>query len=159
MAIDPSEFRRIMGHWVSGVAIVASRKPGGEPCGLTATAVTSLSLDPPLVLVCIDRAADSNECIRRAGVFTVNVLDGDSELLARRFASSELADKFGLIPHRSAPSGAPVLEAALAWVDCELVETVPGGDHMIFIGRVQAGDGRPGAPLLHHRGTYARLTD
>jgi len=157
MAFDPSEFRRIMGHWVSGVAVVTSRKPGGEPCGLTATAITSLSLEPPLVLVCIDRMADSHECIHRAGVFVVNVLEQSAEPLARRFAAADIADKFAGIAHRAAPSGAPILESALAWIDCRLQHTVAGGDHTIFIGEVGAGDGREGVPLLHYRGEYRRL--
>jgi flavin reductase (DIM6/NTAB) family NADH-FMN oxidoreductase RutF len=156
MAFDPSEFRRILGHWITGVAVVASNKPGGEPCGLTANAVTSLSLDPPLVLVCVDRSADSHDCLRDAGVFTVNILDAASERLARRFAAWDIADKFEGIAHHTAPSGAPVLEDALAWLDCRLTAQYPGGDHTIFLGEVTAGDAKDGQPLLYYRGGYGR---
>jgi flavin reductase (DIM6/NTAB) family NADH-FMN oxidoreductase RutF len=156
MAFDPSEFRRIMGHWITGVAVVASYKPGGEPCGLTANAVTSLSLDPPLVLVCVDRSADSHDCIVEAGVFTVNVLDAASERLARRFAAWDISHKFEGIAHHTAPSGAPVLEDALAWLDCRLTAQYAGGDHTIFLGEVTAGDAKDGQPLLYYRGGYGR---
>lgn len=154
MAFDPSEFRRILGHWITGVAVVATRKPDGEPCGLTANAVTSLSLDPPLVLVCVDQTADSHDCIRDAGVFTINVLDNGSERLARRFAAWDVPDKFTGVAYHLAPSGAPVIEDALAWVDCIVQHAYPGGDHTIFIGEVTAGDAREGKPLLYYRGGY-----
>jgi flavin reductase (DIM6/NTAB) family NADH-FMN oxidoreductase RutF len=157
MAFDPAEFRRVLGHWVTGVAVVASRKADGAPCGLTANAVTSLSLDPPLILVCVDRSADSHDCIRDAGVFTVNVLGSASERLARRFAAWDITDKFAGVAYRPAASGAPVLEDALAWVECRVRETFPGGDHTIFVGEVLAGDAREGEPLLYYRGGYGRF--
>jgi flavin reductase (DIM6/NTAB) family NADH-FMN oxidoreductase RutF len=157
MPIDPSEFRRIMGHFVTGVTVVASRTPTGEPCGLTANAVTSVSLDPPLVLVCIDRGADSHDCIREAGFFSVNILDADQERYGRRFASWDMDVKFAGIRYRSEATGAPVLEDALAWVDCRVWATYPGGDHTIFVGEVVAGDAREGTPLLYYRSGFGRF--
>src|SRR5688572_17827493 len=92
--MDSFEFRRVLGHWVTGVSVVAARPDGGAPCGLTANAFCSVSLDPPLVLVCVEKTADSHDCIASAGAFSVNVLHGDQEQLARRFAAGEVAGKF-----------------------------------------------------------------
>lgn len=155
--IDSFEFRRILGHWVSGVAIITARTVDGQPCGLTANAVASLSLDPPLVLVCIDRDANSHDCIRDAGSFSVNVLASDGERVARRFAEQESGDKFDGIAHHVEVSGAPVLDDALAWVDCRVHEVYPGGDHTIYIGEVLNGDARAGEPLVFFRGGYGRF--
>jgi flavin reductase (DIM6/NTAB) family NADH-FMN oxidoreductase RutF len=157
MSIDSSEFRRILGHWVTGVSVVAARDADGRPCGLTANAVASLSLHPPLVLVCVDRTADSHDCIRNAGYFAISVLASDGERLARRFAAWDIKAKFDGVAHHPETSGAPVLDAALAWVDCRLHHQVPGGDHTIFIGEVLAGDAREGSPLLYYRGGYGRF--
>jgi flavin reductase (DIM6/NTAB) family NADH-FMN oxidoreductase RutF len=157
MPIDPSEFRRIMGHFVTGVTVVASRTATGAPCGLTANAVTSVSLDPPLVLVCIDRGADSHDCIRESGFFSVNILDADQERYGRRFANWEADVKFAGIGYRSEVTGAPVFEDALAWVDCRIWATYPGGDHTIFVGEVVAGDAREGTPLVYYRSGFGRF--
>jgi flavin reductase (DIM6/NTAB) family NADH-FMN oxidoreductase RutF len=157
MPIDPSEFRRVLGHWVTGVAVVAARNANGAPCGLTANAVASLSLNPPLVLACVDHTADSHDCIRAAGSFSINILADDQERLARRFAAWDLTEKFQGVPYHAAPSGAPILDEALAWIDCRLHESLPGGDHTIFIGEVLSGDARQGTPLLYYRGGYGRF--
>jgi flavin reductase (DIM6/NTAB) family NADH-FMN oxidoreductase RutF len=156
MSIDPSEFRRILGHWVTGVAVVASDTEEGGPCGFTANAFTSLSLEPPLVLVCVDRAANSLDGIRRTGRFTVNVLGSGDERLARHFAT-DAADKFEGVAWTTAVTGAPVLADALAWVDCRVTIEVPGGDHVIFIGEVVGGDADEGEPLIFYRGGYGRF--
>lgn len=158
MPVDPPEFRRILGHWVTGVAVIATNDPAGRPCGLTANAVASLSLDPPLVLVCVDRTADSHDCIRDAGVFSINVLGAGQERMARRFAAWDVSRKFEGVAYRREATGAPVLEDALAWVDCRLQATHPGGDHSIFVGEVVAGDAGPGGPLVYYRGGYGGFT-
>jgi len=157
MAIDPSEFRRVLGHWVTGVAVVASRSPDGEPCGFTANAFTSLSLDPPLILVCVDRAGNSHGSISAAGVFTVNVLGSGDERLARRFALTDSDGKFEGVAWTTASTGAPVLEDALAWVDCTVHSQVDGGDHTIFIGHVVAANAVDDEPLIYYRGGYGRF--
>jgi flavin reductase (DIM6/NTAB) family NADH-FMN oxidoreductase RutF len=156
MAFDPSEYRRILGHWVTGVSVVAAATPDGEPRGLTANAVCSVSLDPPLVLVCIDHTADSHDAIAAADGFSVNILASDQERLARRFAAYDLARKFEGIAWHVEQTGAPVLDDAFAWVDCRMRERLPGGDHSIFIGEVVAGDAREGGPLIYYRGGYGR---
>lgn len=157
MAFDPSEYRRIMGHWVTGVSIVAATTSDGDLCGLTANAVASVSLDPPLVLICIDHAADSHDGIAAADGFSVNVLASDQERLARRFAAWDLTRKFEGIAWHAEQTGAPVLDDALAWIDCRKRERIAGGDHTIFIGEVVAGDAREGTPLIYYRGGYGRI--
>jgi flavin reductase (DIM6/NTAB) family NADH-FMN oxidoreductase RutF len=158
MVFEPSEFRRILGHWVTGVAVVAARSTAGKLCGLTANAVTSVSLDPPLVLACIEKSADSHDCIREGGAFSINVLASDQERLARRFAAWDIPEKFEGIAHMAGVTGAPILEDALAWVECRVHAEHTAGDHTIFIGEVVGGDAREGTPLLYYRGGYGRFT-
>ena len=155
---DPTEFRRVMGHFPTGVVVVTTRRGDGRPCGLTVNAFTSVSLDPPLVLVCVDHAADSHDLIRHSGVFAVNVLEEDEgESLSRRFASLEVEEKFVGVAHRAETTGAPVLDAAIAWLDCRVTQEIPAGDHTIFLGEVIVADAREGQPLVYYRGGYGRF--
>ena len=157
--LESAEFRRVLGHFVTGVTIVTATDPAdGEPCGLTANAVASVSLDPPLVLVCVDHAAESHDRILAAGVFAVNVLSEDQERLSRRFATWNTPHKFGGIPFHRAATGAPILDAALAWVECRIWATYPGGDHTIMVGEAVGGDAREGSPLIYYRSGYGRYT-
>lgn len=149
----------MLGHWSTGVAIVATLTRSGVPCGLTANAVAAVSLTPPLVLACIERGADSHDAVGAAGVFSINVLDRDSEAIARRFAVSDGSAKFRDVPHHFEASGAPVLDSALAWVDCRVHAAYDGGDHTIFVGEVLAAGARDGEPLVYHRGRYGRLAE
>lgn len=147
-----------MGHFVSGVVVVGTNDPGtGRPCGLTASAVASVSLEPPLVLVCVDRGADSHDCIRESGYFSLNILAADQERVSRRFASWDLEEKFAGVDFWKGESGAPILAESLAWLDCKLWASYPGGDHTIFVGEVLAGDAVDSAPLLYYRGGYGRF--
>jgi flavin reductase (DIM6/NTAB) family NADH-FMN oxidoreductase RutF len=157
MPVDSSEFRRVLGHWASGVAIVTSRTPEGRPCGLTANAVSSLSLDPPLVLACLERTSDTHDCIMARRSFAICMLDHTGERLARLFATADIDRKFDGVAFHDELTGSPVLEDAIAWVDCELHASYDGGDHSIFTGRVVAGDARDGAPLLYYRSGYGRF--
>jgi flavin reductase (DIM6/NTAB) family NADH-FMN oxidoreductase RutF len=154
--IERSEFRRVMGHFTTGVTVVTTLRPDGTPCGLTLSALASVSLEPTMLLVCVDRASDSHAFIAAYGAFAVNVLaEGTGEGLARRFAGKE--DKFQGVQFAAAATGAPVLADSLAWMDCRLVEALPGGDHTIYLGEVVAADARPGTPLVYLRGGYGRL--
>lgn len=156
--MDSAEFRRILGHWGSGVGIVTTRTPDGRACGLTANTVTSLSLDPLLVLVCVEKSADTHDCIRSAHAFAVNILNSEGERMARRFAAWEIDRKFDGLAYHEEQTGSPVLDDALAWVDCRLHSEYDGGDHTIFVGEVLAGDAVEGSPLLYYRGGYGRFT-
>ena len=156
--MDDIEFRRVMGHFATGVAVVTATTASGEPCGLTANAISSVSLDPMLVLVCVERTADTEPVIRNGGSFAINILPEErGEVLARRFAELDSGDRFSGVAYRSGSTGAPILDRALAWLDCSVHEALPGGDHTIFIGRVVAGDADEGTPLIYYRGGYGRF--
>lgn len=157
MALDRIELRRVMGHFATGVTVVTAAAETGEPYGLTANAVASVSLEPPLVLACVEAGSDTHPHIRAARAFAISVLAADQESVARRFAEWAAADKFRAVAYRREVTGAPVLEDALAWVDCRLWAEYPGGDHTIFVGEVVAGDAREGAPLIFYRGGYGRF--
>jgi flavin reductase (DIM6/NTAB) family NADH-FMN oxidoreductase RutF len=157
MAVEIAEFRRVLGHWVTGVSVVAARRADGAPCGLTANAFCSVSLEPPLVLVCVEKSADSHNCIAQAGAFSVSVLGSDQERLARRFAAWDVTEKFEGVAYHASITGAPILEDALAWVDCRTWAMHDAGDHTIYIGEVVAADARDQSPLLYYRGGYGRF--
>ena len=157
MHIDSSEFRRVLGHFVTGVTVLTTRDREGAPAGLTLNAFASLSLRPPLVLVCVDRAADTHDLIAAADGFAVNVLAEGQERIARRFAADEVDRRFEGIAWRRETTGAPVLDDVLAWVDCRLHSTADGGDHTIYIGEVVDAAARDGAPLLFYRGGYGPI--
>jgi flavin reductase (DIM6/NTAB) family NADH-FMN oxidoreductase RutF len=152
-----AEFRRVLSHLATGVTVVSAAEADGAARGLTASAVASVSLDPPLVLACVDRLADTHDCIERAGAFAVSILHAGDDAIARRFADGPSAEKFDGVAYRTEVTGAPVLERALAWIDCRLWATYDGGDHTIFVGEVMAGDAGDGAPLMHFRGEFARM--
>jgi 3-hydroxy-9,10-secoandrosta-1,3,5(10)-triene-9,17-dione monooxygenase reductase component len=157
MTADPGSFRRVMGAFPTGVAVVTAAGADG-PAGLTTNAVTALSLDPVLLLVCFDNDSRTLPVVREAGRFAVNILRAGQEELAAVFASKRVArEKFEAVTHTVA-HGVPVLDDALAWLACDLVESHPGGDHTIGVGRVTHLEvDSDGAPLLFFRGSYASL--
>ncbi|CAN5612077.1 flavin reductase family protein [soil metagenome] len=157
MAVESAEFRRILGHWTTGVAVVSTVTEDGAPRGLTASAVASVSLQPPLVLVCVERRADTHEYISSAGFFSISILPQSAERIARRFAGDATDAKFDGIAYHSEATGAPVLDDALAWIDCRVRFVHDGGDHTIFVGEVLAGDAREGEPLVYYRSGFNRL--
>ena len=154
MAVDTGRYRQVMGHFATGVAIVTCSGPDG-PAGLTTNAVTSVSLDPLLLLVCFDNTSRTLVAGRHARRFAVIVLRAGQEDLARVFASKRVArEKFEAVTHMVA-HGVPVLDAALAWLACDLRELHPGGDHTNGVGAVTHMDADPGGePLVWFRGGY-----
>ena len=155
------EFRSTVGAFATGVTVVTTR--GEEHAyGMTANAFSSVSLDPPLILVCVINPSEGAEHITRNGVFAVNILSVDQEPLSRYFASRDRPkgrDAFRDVPHRFAASGSPILEGSAAFMDCRLHTTHEAGDHLIFIGEVlelEVQDG--GTPLVFHGGGYRLLT-
>lgn len=157
MAFDSLSQRRIMGHFASGVTVVTAYQED-EIYGMTANAVTSLSLNPPLILVAVDKTASMHATLTSCRHFALNILSAAQEQLSRRFAMRGPKDVSDLT-WMTAASGAPILADALAWVDCRLTEKLPGGDHDIFLGEILAGDCREGAPLLYFCGKYRRLAE
>jgi flavin reductase (DIM6/NTAB) family NADH-FMN oxidoreductase RutF len=156
MALTPVEFRNALRCFAAGVTVVTTRDRDGRPSGLTASAFTSVSLDPPLVLVCVDHAATAHPAFRTHGWFAVNVLRRDQEALSRRFAESG-GDKFHGVPCHDGQSGLPLLDGALATLECQLVEAHEAGDHTIFIGRVEGATIGGGRPLVYFHGRYHSL--
>lgn len=154
---DERHFRRVIGHFTTGVTVVTSRRADGRPCGLTANSVASVSLDPVLVLVCLDREAASHGCVVDGGAFAVSILSSEDEALARQFAEGEREDRFETVGWRQEVTGSPVLERALAWLDCRVRDVHEGGDHSIIVGEVVACDARDGDPLVFYRGEYRRI--
>jgi flavin reductase (DIM6/NTAB) family NADH-FMN oxidoreductase RutF len=161
--IGPDDFRRLLGHFASGVTVVTTRDSQGRPAGLTASAFTSVSLNPPMILVCVAQNAQSYEALQGADRFAVNILGQGQETLSNRFAtkSSSAAEKFEGIGYKPGMLGLPILADALASLECTTIHAYPGGDHTIFVGRIEAGASRDddGAePLLYYRGRYRQLS-
>lgn len=153
---DSTEFRRVMGMFATGVTVVTTLTQEGRPHGLTANAFMSVSLDPPLVLVSIDKKTETHAHLRAAGRFCVNVLRETHKELSDKFASKS-PDKFEGVAYRTEATGSPVLEDALAWIDCEVAQAYEGGDHTLFLGKVVALGRSEGSPLLFFAGKYHRL--
>ena len=154
---DELRFRQVMGNFTTGVVVVTSRTPDGRPCGLTANSVASVSLEPLLVLVCVDRAAASHACIVDGGAFALSILGRADEPVARRFAAGDRAVRFDDLAYRTEVTGSPVLASSLAWLDCRVRDVHDAGDHSIVVGEVVACDATEGDPLVFFRGEYRRI--
>ena len=153
---DAATFRTVLGHFCTGVTIVTAAADG-EPVGLTCQSFTSVSLDPPLVLFVPAKGSNSWPRIRHAGHFCANVLSEEQEELGRRFAIRG-ADKFAGVGWRPGPTGAPVLDGCIAFIECDLEAVHEAGDHDIAVGRVvDLGISGKGSPLLFYRGGYGRF--
>ncbi len=159
--ITAARFREAMGHFATGVTVVTSLGPEGEPVGTTATAVSSLSLNPPLLLVCFDRASLTLAALRSHGAFAVNMLAAPQRQLSANFSRRGQAATWDCVRYRPGCTGSPRLSGVLAVVECTVERSLPGGDHEIIIGRVRDAELAPDAtaPLLHWRGRYASLGD
>jgi flavin reductase len=161
-AFTAKDFRTALGAFATGVTVITTQS-GDHPYGMTANAFSSLSLDPPLVLVCVKTQAEGSQIIERNGVFAVNVLGAEQEALSRYFSSKDRprgVEAFKEISHRRGRSGCPILEGAAAFLDCRLTIRHPAGDHIIFVGEVLAlGMDASVEPLLFHLGRYRHLKD
>lgn len=156
MSIEERSFRKALGCFPTGVAVVTTTDGAGRPVGVTVSSFTSLSLHPPLVLFCLDRRTGGLDAFRDGG-FSVNVLREDQREVSIRFASRR-DDKFDGIDTTTGATGAPVLPDALAVLDCVVESVVEGGDHFIFIGKVEHVDSQAGGqPLVYFRGAYATV--
>jgi flavin reductase (DIM6/NTAB) family NADH-FMN oxidoreductase RutF len=156
MSVDPDTFRSALGRFASGVTIVTSRDTTGRDHGLTVSAFCSLSLEPPLILVCIDQEASMHPVLSEASHFAVNILANGQEAIARRFAAPE-TDRFDGIGFARGTTGAPFLDDVLAYLECRKTTVVAGGDHTIVTGEVEHAEVRSSGPLLYYRGGYAQL--
>lgn len=152
---DAARFRQVVGHFTSGVTVVTVSD--GEPLGLAVSSFMSVSLDPPLVAVCVRNESTTWPRVRKVGGFCVNVLAFDQELLCRRF-SLPGTNRFADLQWHQSPAGFPVPEGVLAYVDCVIEHEFEGGDHTIAVGRVTSlGVMREALPLVYFRGGYGRF--
>jgi flavin reductase (DIM6/NTAB) family NADH-FMN oxidoreductase RutF len=157
--VEPHTFRDALSQLAGGVVIVTTVDENGSPRGMTATAVCSVSLSPPMVMACMGHAAATHAAVERSGVFALNVLPHTAAGLAARFAAVG-DDKFHGIDTLTGETGAPLLVGSLVHCDCVVERSVPAGDHTIFIGRVVTVGTDPAghSPLLYFRGAYGSVT-
>lgn len=157
--MNQQDFRNALSHFATGVTVVTSVDRHGEPVGTTASAVASLSIDPPLVLVCLARTSATLAALRDHGSLAINVLSAEQRSLSSNFARCGSNVSWEAVTHRLSPGSLPLLDGAHVIIECALERCLDGGDHEIVIGRVQDLDltGSALEPLLHYRGTYAGL--
>lgn len=157
MPVNKDQFRHALGHLAGAVSVVTAKGADGKLYGITVTAFSSLSLEPPLVLICIDQRASLHQHLRLGGHFAVNMLGEHQESVSRLFAARD-ADRFNEIGFTEGITGSPLLSGSLAFVECSIVNAYAGGDHTIFVGEVTAANAIEGKPLLYYRGKYAMLS-
>ena len=155
--LTPEEFRDVIGHFASGVTVITAMHDG-ERRGTTASAVSSLSLEPPMVLICLNKASATARAVAGAGRFAVNILGEDQAEEAMRFAKrAEAGDKFAGLAVSTGDQGEPLLANALATLECHVAEQVTGGTHLVFLAEVERASARTGSPLAYFRGQFGRL--
>ena len=154
--LDSRELRNAFGSFATGVTIVATREADGTPRGLTANSFSSVSLEPPLLLVCIAKSALSLRVFREAPCFSVNILEHSQTEVSRIFAS-QIADKFDRVPWERGVSDVPLLHGSLARFSCETDRQIDAGDHAILLGKIVDFDYQHGTPLTYFRGQYRTL--
>ncbi len=156
---DNGAMRQALGKFPTGVTVVTTTAPGGEPVGFTANSFTSVSLKPPLVLICLAKIASLCEVFAAADSYAINILAADQEDLSNRFASRG-GDRFNLVDWHAEITGSPILEGTAAWLDCTLKEVIDGGDHLLLLGEVQSSAFTDAMPLGYYAGSYfsIRLT-
>ena len=156
MTLDAREIRNVMGHFATGVTVITTKDKTGAPFGLTANAFSSLSLNPPLVVVCVDKTVQCYACFDESKAFVVNILSEDQEEISRRFATKGI-EKFEGLKWRSGELGVPLLDGAIGYIECRVTTSCEGGDHTIFIGEIIAARAEGERPLLFFKGKYQRL--
>lgn len=156
MPLDRDRFRSALGRFASGVTVLTMRDAEGTDHGMTATAFSSLSLDPPLVLVCVDRSASMAGPLEQATHLAVNLLARGQEEISRRFADKDV-DRFAGIAVVRGIGEVPLIDGAIAQLQCRIHARHPGGDHVIVVGEVLDAQAHEGEPLIYHRGRYGRV--
>ncbi|HEX2916593.1 MAG TPA: flavin reductase family protein [Chloroflexia bacterium] len=163
MSFTPHDFRKTLSHFATGITVVTTTTPDGGYYGITVNSITSVSLNPPLVLICIDKKTEAHRLLPLSGVFCANILEAQQQYLSDRFAGREPDNKtpFADIALHTEATGAPVFNESLGFVDCRIVNAYDGGDHTIFLGEVvqlgyRQGETEP-APLLYYRSNYRTM--
>lgn len=158
MAIGQDEFRAALGRFASGVTVVTTKDASGRFHGITVSAFCSVSLEPPLILVCIEKVTGSSRAIDDSGAFIVNILDRSQQALSEHFAAT-IPEKFEDVTYRPGMDGIPVLDDALVSLECRVTTTYDGGDHSIYIAEVENAEIKDGSPLVYFHGNYREITD
>lgn len=158
MPLDPQTFKEVMSRWASGITVVTCNTEG-RVHGMTASSFSSLSLDPPLALVCVGKGKLTHALIEREQAFGIHILDPSLRSISDRCAGFQGEDGHWLddLPHRQEVTGAPILDGVLGWLDCSLWRALDGGDHTIFIGQIHAAGAAEGSPLLWFNRGYHTL--
>lgn len=158
MPISQDEFRNALSRFASGVTVVTTKDAVGKLHGITVSAFCSVSLDPPMVLICIEKSTVSHYAFEESGVFVVNILR-DTQAKASEIFATPFADKFEDVEHYFGADGIPILKDVLASLECRLTFSYHGGDHSIFVGQVENAAIQDGDPLVYFRGTYGTITN
>lgn len=156
MSVDQSAFRAVLGRFATGVTVVTTRDKGGRDAGMTVSAFSSVSLEPPLILICIDHAASIYDTLANATHFVANILSEGQEAIARRFSEKD-PNRFDGIGYDRGQTGCAVIFDVLGHIECEIITRHEAGDHTIIVGRVDVAESNEGKPLLYYRGGYAQL--
>lgn len=155
--VEPPQFRQLLGRFATGVTVITARAANGDPIGMTANSLGSVSLEPPLVLVSVEKVHEMHTALQGTTHWVFNILSSEQEALSRRFAGAEPNRFLGVSYHEN-DRGIPVIDGTVAHIECEKHAAVPGGDHTIFVGLVVGGDATDRRPLLYYRGGYAGLS-
>lgn len=158
MAINPTEFRAALSRFPSGVTVVTTKDATGKFHGITVSAFCSVSLDPPLILVCIEKTTGSHTAFEQSKSFVVNFLSSTQSALSEHFAS-QLSDKFAGLDVRYGMDGLPILDGCVANLECLLKNSYDGGDHTIFVGEVENAEIREGEPLVYFYSDYRSIAN
>ncbi len=156
MPIETQELRRVMGHFATGVTVITTKDKDGTPQGLTANAFMSLSLNPPLVLISVDKGATCYVCFEAGSGFTVNFLAEGQEEISKRFATKGI-DKFNGLQWHPGGNGAAIIDGVIGYVECKITQCHDGGDHTIVVGEILNVSATGDRPLLFFKGKYQRL--
>ena len=154
--MSPAEFKAALSRWVTGVTVVTTRSRGGELAGLTASSFTSVSLEPPLVLFCLAHSSTGKPAFDATDGFVINILSAGQRTLSARFAQQG-GDKFAGVAWHAGLRGMPLLDEALAHLECRIAQVHPGGDHLLVVGEVEEVHVREEQPLVYYRGAYHSL--
>jgi flavin reductase (DIM6/NTAB) family NADH-FMN oxidoreductase RutF len=155
LTLDPDSFRSVLGRFASGVTVVTSRDEQGRDHGMTVSAFCSVSLQPPLVMTCVDRSASMHDLLTLGRRIAINILAAGQEALSRRFSGPD--NRFDGVGYSRGLTGAALLDDVLATLECTVVRLYDGGDHTIVVSEVETASSRPERPLLYYRGGYAQL--
>lgn len=156
MSVTEDEFRNVLGRFPSGVTVVTAVDADGKDHGMTVSSFCSVSLVPPLVLICIEKTASAHRALTTCDSFVVNILSADQEQAARRFAIVDI-DRFEGVGYSRTQAGIAVLDDVVAVIECRRTSLYDGGDHTVIVGQVQSARAENWKPLLYYRGGYSQL--